>query len=619
MSPHGRGATRAVRTFAAAGVAIATGLSFAGPAAAQTTPRATANVKAAIVDGVLEVTGTTGPDNIVLLVSPVDASTLDVIDAATGTVLFAFAGSGFGSVHLSMLAGNDTVMGTNGIARFGPLTIDGGAGNDVLLGGDGADTIIGGTGNDMIDGNLGNDLVLMGAGNDTFNWDPGDGSDVVEGDAGTDTMVFNGSNAAEKIDLSANGSRLRFTRDVAAITMDVNAVEHVTVNAQGGADNVTVDDLTGTGVTNATIEPGIDGAADHVTVNGTTANDSIAVGADASGVDVTGLATTVRVTGAEPALDALTVDGVNGNDTITADPAVGQFVGVVADGGNDLDTVVVNGTNAADTFGFGENGAGVFVVNGAGQAFTSVAELLNLNTRGGDDTVVGQNGVAALTNVTIDGGPGNDDLEGGDGTDTIIGGTGSDVIDGNRGNDVELGGGGNDTFRWDPGDGNDVLEGQAGNDTLQFDGSNAAEKIDLSPNGTRLRLSRDVAAVVQDAAGVENVVVNTLAAADTVTVNDLTGTGVHNATIDLAGLDGNGDLTADDVIVNGTNGNDNVTVNGVAGSGSAQVTGLDPAVVVNGAEFGFDRLDVNTLAGTDHVRSHLAPAVISLFVNGAPA
>ena len=100
----------------------------------------------------------------------------------------------------------------------------------------------------MIDGNKGNDVAYLGAGDDTFVWDPGDGSDIVEGQAGRDTMLFNGAAAAEQVDLSANGRRLRFFRDVGNITMDTNEVETVDFNALGGADTVTVNDLTGTDV-----------------------------------------------------------------------------------------------------------------------------------------------------------------------------------------------------------------------------------------------------------------------------------------------------------------------------------------------------------------------------------
>src|SRR5205085_1057437 len=129
------------------------------------------------------------------------------------------------------------------------LTVDGGAGNDTITGGDGNDLLLGGDGNDLIVGGRGNDVALMGAGDDTFVWNPGDGSDIVEGQAGSDTMQFNGANIAEKIDLSANGGRLRFTRDVANITMDTNDVERVNFAALGGADTITVGDLSGTDVT----------------------------------------------------------------------------------------------------------------------------------------------------------------------------------------------------------------------------------------------------------------------------------------------------------------------------------------------------------------------------------
>src|SRR5437762_13881553 len=94
----------------------------------------------------------------------------------------------------------------------------------------------------------------MGAGDDTFIWNPGDGSDIVEGQAGFDTLQFNGANIAEKIDLSANGGRLRLTRDVANITMDTDGVETVNITARGGADLITVNNLSNTDVTQVNID-----------------------------------------------------------------------------------------------------------------------------------------------------------------------------------------------------------------------------------------------------------------------------------------------------------------------------------------------------------------------------
>jgi Ca2+-binding RTX toxin-like protein len=168
--------------------------------------------------------------------------------------------------------GDDTITAGNGLANLIKLTIDGGAGNDTITGGDGNDTLLGGDGNDVIIGGRGNDTARLGAGDDTFVWNPGDASDVVEGQDGTDTLVFNGANINEKIDISANGSRVRLTRDIANVTMDLNGIEHIQLNALGGADNITVNDLSGTGVTQVAIDlaspPGSgigDLAADSVT------------------------------------------------------------------------------------------------------------------------------------------------------------------------------------------------------------------------------------------------------------------------------------------------------------------------------------------------------------------
>ena len=141
---------------------------------------------------------------------------------------------------MNALAGSDTVDASGLAASAIKLEINGGDDTDVLTGS---------KGNDLVNGGRGNDAAFLGGGDDTFVWNPGDGSDTVEGQAGTDTMLFNGANVAEKIDISANGSRLRFFRDVAGITMDINGVEQVNLNTLGGADTVTVDDLTGTGVT----------------------------------------------------------------------------------------------------------------------------------------------------------------------------------------------------------------------------------------------------------------------------------------------------------------------------------------------------------------------------------
>ena len=99
-------------------------------------------------------------------------------------------------------------------------------------------------------------------------------------------------------------------------------------------------------------------------------------------------------------------------------------------------------------------------------------------------------------------------------------------------------GNGNDTFIWNPGDGSDIVEGQAGTDTLVFNGANVGENIDISANGSRVRLFRDVGNITMDLNGVENIQVNALGGADTITVNDLTGTDAKQVNIDLSGNGG---------------------------------------------------------------------------------
>ena len=115
-------------------------------------------------------------------------------------------------------------------------------------------------------------------------------------------------------------------------------------------------------------------------------------------------------------------------------------------------------------------------------------DLLNVNGLGGNDTISGAIGLAALIKVGIDGGAGNDTINGGDGAEALLGGDGNDAIDGNRGDDTGLLGAGDDSFRWDPGDGSDVVEGQAGTDTLLFNGAGVAENFDVSANGERVQV-----------------------------------------------------------------------------------------------------------------------------------
>ena len=361
-------------------------------------------------------------------------------------------------------AGSQTIDASTLPAATMALTLDGGAGNDVIIGSRGADTLIGGDGNDTITGGLGKDTAFLGNGDDRFVWNPGDGSDVVDGQAGFDQLVFVGSDGNEVMNIADNGSHVLLTRDLGNVTMDLNSVENVVINANGG-------------------------------------NDSI-------------------------------------------------------------------------------NGSGL----------------------------------SALTSLTIDGGTGNDTIIGGAGNDSLIGGDGDDIITGGRGSDVAHLGAGNDRFIWNQGDGSDSVDGQSGFDTLEFNGAAAAENTTISANGEQATLFRDLGAITMHLNSVERIELKPLGGADNTTVNDLTGTGVKQVAIDLAGLGGGGDGQSDSVTVNGTAGNDHINV--TASGTVLTVSGLSEQVTIDHGETA-DLLSIKAGAGNDTIdASKLPAATMALTLDG---
>jgi Ca2+-binding RTX toxin-like protein len=156
--------------------------------------------------------------------------------------------------------------------------------------------------------------------------------------------------------------------------MDLDNVETVDVNAKGGADTITVNDLSKTDVSKVNIDlGGADGASDTVVINATNGNDVINITNNNGVITVSGLSTEVTISNFE-ASDRLVIDGLGGDDIITATGLTGLLF--TANGGN------------------------------------------------GDDVLVGS--------------PGNDILMGGAGDDVLIGGGGQDVLDGGSGNNIVI-------------------------------------------------------------------------------------------------------------------------------------------------------------------------------------
>ena len=121
----------------------------------------------------------------------------------------------------------------------------------------------------------------------------------------------------------------------------------------------------------------------------------------------------------------------------------------------------------------------------------------------------------------------------------------------------------------------------------------------MSANGPRLRFFRQPGNVTMDTNDVEKVFFQALGGADSVVVNDLSGTDVVEVETDLAAAIGGTapDGQADTVAVQGTSGDDVATVAGE--NGNASVFGLAAQVDVTHADAASDRLVVNLLAGSD--------------------
>jgi hypothetical protein len=596
--------------------------------------------------------------------------------------------------HIVGAAGNDNISldESNGV-------LPGAA----LFGGDGNDTLTGGSGEDFLDGGIGNDTALMGAGDDTFGWNQGDGSDRVDGQAGSDDIVFNSSDAAEKFDLSDSGNgapfhRVRVTRDVGNVNMDLSGIEEIDLNANGGADTVSVNDLTATDVFGVKIDLGGvgfgDGAADAVIINGTTGDDAAQIASFGTTIGArVSLFPFVSITGSEGGSDTLSVNTLGGNDIVDAsglaatnasqlirltenggagnDTLIGSqgadtFVwnpgdgSDSIDGGDNPDTLVFNGSDQAEKFDLSANGSRVGLARDVGGVTMDLGgvETLTVNPLGGADAVTvndltgtavgrinlnlsaavgGTGGDGQVDSVFVNGSNGADSIpvaglgglvvvsdggslpyfmvirdaeasdalriSGNGGNDTIDAGTLQTQVtftaDGGAGDDVIVGSAGDDTFLWNPGGGSDTMKGRGGTDTLNFNGSNAAENIDVSANGSRVRLTDDAENAVLDVDGVEQAGVSVFGGADQVRLHNLAGTAVTNVKVKL-----NADGQPDGVVVDGSDNADTIGIEGDAANGIT-VTGLAALLEVVGTMGMTDGLTVNSLGGADTIEADI--------------
>jgi Ca2+-binding RTX toxin-like protein len=272
-------------------------------------------------------------------------------------------------------AGNNNL---NAGAFTGPVTLDGGAGNDTLTGGSAADSLTGGAGNDTLTGNAGNDTLAGGDGTDRV-VESGDADFVVTNSSltgrGTDTL-----SGIEEADLTGGGS---------GNSLNASAFgSQVTLSGAGGNDTL----IGSKGNDNLQGGDGTDRVVQTAAGNQTLTNASL-----------TGIGTD-NLAGLEQA--ALTGDG--GSNVINARGFSGDTTLI---GGAGPDTL--NGGSARDQI-LGQGGNDRQTGGPGGDT---------LRGGGGSDNLAGGG-----ARDTINGGAGNDTLKGGPGADVLKDGPGKDVV-----------------------------------------------------------------------------------------------------------------------------------------------------------------------------------------------
>lgn len=118
-----------------------------------------------VIDGVLDIEGTTGADDVVvkrvdLFQAGVPTGDLFLVNFNGGS--FTFDPNGIQSIHADMGAGNDSVIIAKNVKMS--CTLIGARGNDTLEGGTRDDVLSGGAGDDLLFGGHGSGLDVMYAG-----------------------------------------------------------------------------------------------------------------------------------------------------------------------------------------------------------------------------------------------------------------------------------------------------------------------------------------------------------------------------------------------------------------------------------------------------------------------
>jgi Ca2+-binding RTX toxin-like protein len=295
-----------------------------------------------------------------------------------------------GSVNGTGNAGDNTIVGYTPDAH----TIDGGAGNDLLVGNTGNDALYGGAGNDNLSGGDGNDLLYAGSGNNALNGGAGNdvlftsatSLDTLTGGTGDDTYEIHNS-LDQIVEIGSEGTDSVWT-DV-SYTLAANVENMYLVGSIDGTGNAGDNTIVGYGAGNNALY----GGAGNDNLYGGDGNDLLYAGSGNNALNG-GAGNDVLFTSAT-SLDTLT--GGTGDDTYEIHNSLDQIVEIGSEGTDSVWTDV--------SYALGANVENMYLVGS-----------VNGTGNGSDNTIVGY----GVGNNTINGGAGNDLLYGGAGNDTFV-------------------------------------------------------------------------------------------------------------------------------------------------------------------------------------------------------
>lgn len=321
--------------------------------------------------------------------------------------------------------GNDTLSGGLGadsldggddadqlLGGAGDDVLSGGAGADALNGGDGADTLDGGIGSDTLSGDAGDDLLVGGAGDDVLSGGGGDDVFRVGLEDGFDT--FAGGDGLDRIEIVDDNVALGITAITGIETIDTLGHEGASIVGSAGADSIDLTDVTLIGIEI------VDGGAGDDLIRGT-------AGAD----DLSGGLGNDQLFGGLGSDDYEFTLG-DGDDIVTD---VGGSDAIILHNIAAGDVSVSYSTDLQDYLLTVANAGGSLRLAGAAGSTANAIEQIIFD----DGTVWTAGMLATMADLglnQITGTSGNDTLSGTAANDLVTGGQGDDAIDGGLGVDI---------------------------------------------------------------------------------------------------------------------------------------------------------------------------------------